>query len=133
MQFQAPLHHNQLIDGLVCLMAACSCAACSVAACPGGHFLCSSNPGQLLQVTSVICALHVSRLISSCPACLWLQPGAPSNPRAAAEALVQALPSTSMLDGTPSLAGPGFINLKVTQDFLGQRITDMLKVVLVTC
>eukprot|EP00891_Asterochloris_glomerata_P008140 jgi/Astpho2/8140/fgenesh1_pm.00120_%23_27_t len=55
------------------------------------------------------------------------QPGAPSNPRAAAEALVQALPSTSMLDGTPSLAGPGFINLKVTQDFLGQRITDMLK------
>ena len=86
--------------------------------------------GQLLQVASLICASHVFRLITFCPACLWLQPGAPSNPRAAAEALVQALPSTYILEGTPSLAGPGFINLRVTQDFLGQRITDMLKVVL---
>ena len=91
------------------------------------------NQGSSLAITSLIGALHVFRLVSPCPACVWLQPGAPSNPRAAAEALVQALPSTPMLEGTPSLAGPGFINLKVTQDFLGQRITAMLKVVLATC
>ena len=41
-----------------------------------------------------------------------VQPGAPKNPRAVGEAIVASLPENSILEGTPALAGPGFINVR---------------------
>ncbi|KAI8475928.1 MAG: tRNA synthetases class I (R)-domain-containing protein [Monoraphidium minutum] len=51
--------------------------------------------------------------------------GAPKNPRAAAEAILAALPANGMVSGT-SLAGPGFINVRVSPDYLSDRINNML-------
>ena len=56
-----------------------------------------------------------------------LQPDAPKNPRAVAEAIVAALPSTEYLADTPTLAGPGFINAKISSQWLGARIQNMLR------
>lgn len=56
-----------------------------------------------------------------------VQPNAPKNPRAVAEAIVAALPNTEYLADTPTLAGPGFINTKVSSQWLGVRIQNMLK------
>ena len=56
-----------------------------------------------------------------------MQPDAPKNPRAVAEAIVAALPSSEYLADTPTLAGPGFINTKVSSQWLGTRIQNMLR------
>jgi len=56
-----------------------------------------------------------------------LQPDAPKNPRAVAETIVAALPSTEYLADTPTLAGPGFINAKVSSQWMGARIQNMLR------
>ena len=56
-----------------------------------------------------------------------MQPDAPKNPRAVAEAIVAALPSTEYLADTPTLAGPGFINAKLSSQWLGTRIQNMLR------
>lgn len=55
-----------------------------------------------------------------------VQDGAPKNPRAVGEAIVQNLPATDILAEKPSLAGPGFINIRINPDWLGQRIGDIL-------
>ena len=55
------------------------------------------------------------------------QPGFPcKSPRDVATAIVGALPSTPLLAGTPDLAGPGFINLKVDRSALAARVKLML-------
>jgi hypothetical protein len=51
--------------------------------------------------------------------------GAPKNPREVATAILAGLPSNNTIKET-SLAGPGFINVKVTQDYLAGRISSML-------
>ncbi len=58
---------------------------------------------------------------------ILLQPGAPKNPRAVAETIVAALPSTEYLADTPTLAGPGFINAKISSQWMGARIQNMLR------
>ena len=58
---------------------------------------------------------------------LLLQPDAPKNPRAVAESIVAALPSTEYLQDKPTLAGPGFINAKISSQWLGVRIQNMLR------
>ena len=56
-----------------------------------------------------------------------LQADAPKNPRAVAEAIVASLPAADYLAEAPTLAGPGFINVKVANQWLGTRIQTMLK------
>lgn len=51
--------------------------------------------------------------------------GAPKNPREVATAIVGALPTNTVIADT-SLAGPGFVNIKVLQDYLAGRINSML-------
>lgn len=51
--------------------------------------------------------------------------GAPKNPREVATAIVSGLPQNHVI-GDTSLAGPGFINVKVTQDYLAGRLNKML-------
>ncbi|KAL3157657.1 hypothetical protein ABBQ32_012100 [Trebouxia sp. C0010 RCD-2024] len=55
------------------------------------------------------------------------KPDAPKNPRAVAEAIVAALPSAEYLADPPTLAGPGFINTKISSRWLGTRIQNMLR------
>lgn len=58
---------------------------------------------------------------------LALQPDAPKNPRAVAEAIVSSLPSADYLAEPPTLAGPGFINVKIANQWMSTRIQTMLK------
>ncbi|KIZ07760.1 hypothetical protein MNEG_0179, partial [Monoraphidium neglectum] len=51
--------------------------------------------------------------------------GAPKNPRAAAEGILAALPPNGLLSAT-SLAGPGFINCRVSPSYLADRVNNML-------
>ena len=51
--------------------------------------------------------------------------GAPKNPRAVAEAILSALPDTPMI-GETSLAGPGFINVRLSKDWLADHVTAMM-------
>ncbi len=54
-------------------------------------------------------------------------PGFPAkSPRDVATAIVAALPPTPLLAGTPELAGPGFINVKVDRGALAARVKTML-------
>ena len=59
--------------------------------------------------------------------CALLQADAPKNPRAVAETIVAALASTEYLADTPTLAGPGFINVKISSQWMGARIQNMLR------
>lgn len=52
--------------------------------------------------------------------------GAPKNPRAVAEAILSALPASPLVAET-SLAGPGFINVRLSHDWLGAHVTTMLR------
>jgi arginyl-tRNA synthetase len=52
--------------------------------------------------------------------------GAPKSPQAVAQALVQALPPNALVAET-SLAGPGFINIKLSRPYIAQRISTMLQ------
>ncbi|KAI3424703.1 hypothetical protein D9Q98_008093 [Chlorella vulgaris] len=54
------------------------------------------------------------------------KPDAPKNPRAVAEALLANLPETGMVAET-SLAGPGFINIRISPEWLAQHITSMMR------
>ena len=56
-----------------------------------------------------------------------LQEGCPKNPRAVGEAILSNLPQAALLAEKPSLAGPGFINVKISPDWLAKRISVMLK------
>ncbi|WIA09204.1 hypothetical protein OEZ86_011787 [Tetradesmus obliquus] len=51
--------------------------------------------------------------------------GAPKNPREVATAIVSSLPDNSTIDNT-SLAGPGFINCKVSSAYLAGRINALM-------
>ena len=53
------------------------------------------------------------------------QEGAPKNPRAVAEAILAALPPSPLISET-SLAGPGFINVRISTDWLAEHVTAML-------
>lgn len=53
------------------------------------------------------------------------QDGAPKNPRAVAEAIVAALPPAPFISET-SLAGPGFINVRISKDWLANHVTAMV-------
>jgi arginyl-tRNA synthetase len=53
------------------------------------------------------------------------QPDAPKNPRAVAEAILAALPPSPLISET-SLAGPGFINIKLNVNWLEQHVTAMM-------
>lgn len=57
----------------------------------------------------------------------FFQEGAPKNPRAVGEAILNHLPKKALIAGTPTLAGPGFINIKISPEWLAERITLMLK------
>lgn len=52
--------------------------------------------------------------------------GAPKSPRDTATAIVNALPSPSCISET-SLAGPGFINIRISGEYLAGRINTMLR------
>jgi arginyl-tRNA synthetase len=52
--------------------------------------------------------------------------GAPKNPREVATAIVSGLPDNSTIANT-SLAGPGFINCKVSSDYLAARINALMQ------
>ncbi|KAF5828098.1 tRNA synthetases class I (R)-domain-containing protein [Dunaliella salina] len=52
--------------------------------------------------------------------------GAPKAPRDVASALVANLPPNELLSET-SLAGPGFINIRLSNEFLSKRVSEMLK------
>jgi arginyl-tRNA synthetase len=54
------------------------------------------------------------------------KPGAPKAPRDVATAILAAVPANGVLAET-SLAGPGFINLRLKQDYLSGRINNMLE------
>lgn len=54
-----------------------------------------------------------------------LQEGAPKNPRAVAEAILANLAPSPLISET-SLAGPGFINVRVSLDWLGDHVRAML-------
>ena len=56
-----------------------------------------------------------------------LQEAAPKNPRAVAEAILANLPSSAAIAEPPSLAGPGFINVKLGLPWLAGRITHLLQ------
>lgn len=56
----------------------------------------------------------------------WAQEGAPKNPRAVAEAILAQLPASAMVAET-SLAGPGFINIRLGTDWLAQHLTAMVR------
>ncbi|KAL6784922.1 TSR1 [Auxenochlorella protothecoides x Auxenochlorella symbiontica] len=51
--------------------------------------------------------------------------GAPKNPRAVAEAIVAGLPASDLVEST-TLAGPGFINVRLSHAWLGRHVGDML-------
>jgi len=53
------------------------------------------------------------------------QEGAPKNPRAVAEAILAALPASPLIKET-SLAGPGFINIRLSSEWLAAHVTTML-------
>lgn len=55
------------------------------------------------------------------------QADAPKNPRAVAEAILASLPSTEYVPEAPTLAGPGFINVKIGNEWMATRIQTMLK------
>lgn len=55
-----------------------------------------------------------------------VQEGAPKNPRAVGEAIVKNLAATDLLAEKPSLAGPGFINIRINAKWLGKRVADIL-------
>lgn len=52
--------------------------------------------------------------------------GAPKNPRDCASTIVSSLPENAVIKET-SLAGPGFINVRITQDYLAARLGSLLK------
>lgn len=52
--------------------------------------------------------------------------GAPETPRAVGEAIAAALPSNPMLSGKPTLAGPGFINVRVSAEWMGEKLKQLL-------
>lgn len=52
--------------------------------------------------------------------------GAPKNPREVASAIVGGLPENQTIQAT-SLAGPGFINCKISTDYLACRINSLMK------
>lgn len=54
--------------------------------------------------------------------------GAPKAPRDVAAKIVAALPSSTLLDASspPSLAGPGFINIRLSREALAARLVSML-------
>lgn len=54
------------------------------------------------------------------------KPDAPKAPRVVAEAILAKLPDTGMISET-SLAGPGFINIRISKEWLAARITAMLR------
>lgn len=54
------------------------------------------------------------------------KPDAPKAPRMVAEAVLAQLPDTGMVAET-SLAGPGFINIRLSKEFLADRLTNMLR------
>ena len=58
----------------------------------------------------------------------WLiaQEGAPKKPTDVANAIVDALPASSMIAERPTLAGPGFINVKLNHGWVAEQIHSML-------
>jgi arginyl-tRNA synthetase len=57
---------------------------------------------------------------------LPVQEGAPKNPRAVAEALIANLPSSSLVEGTPTIAGAGFVNIRISPAWMGERLKQLL-------
>lgn len=55
-----------------------------------------------------------------------VQEGAPKKPTDVANAIVDALPASPMIAERPTLAGPGFINVKLSHSWLAERIQNML-------
>jgi hypothetical protein len=55
------------------------------------------------------------------------QEGAPKNPRAVAEAILAHLPPSGGLVSETSLAGPGFINIRISPDWLAAHLTRMVQ------
>ena len=74
-----------------------------------------------------LCSAIWKRICSalSC-GCLVLQEGAPKKPTDVANAIVDALPASDMIAERPTLAGPGFINVKLTHGWIAERIHSML-------
>lgn len=52
--------------------------------------------------------------------------GAPKSPRDVAAAIVAALPASPLVDAPPTVAGPGFINVRVSRAALADRLRRLL-------
>jgi len=52
--------------------------------------------------------------------------GAPKSPRAVAEAIAAEIPTDGLVEEV-SIAGPGFINLRLSRDWLARRVMTMLR------
>ena len=59
-----------------------------------------------------------------------VQEGAPKNPRAVSQAVVDALQQTDVLSQNPEIAGPGFVNLRISPKLLEERLMGVLHNVL---
>jgi len=74
-----------------------------------------------------MCILLTSRSLQPAETrLLILQEGAPKKPTDVANAIVDALPASSMIAERPTLAGPGFINVRLSHGWVAERIHSML-------
>lgn len=57
----------------------------------------------------------------------FAQEGAPKNPRAVAEAIITNLPQNDIVEGAPSVAGAGFVNVRVSPRWMEARLLQLLR------
>ena len=55
-----------------------------------------------------------------------MQEGAPKKPQDVAAAIISALPHSDAIAEKPTMAGAGFINIKLRQEWISERIRTML-------
>ena len=56
----------------------------------------------------------------------FTQEGAPKNPRSVGEAIAAAIPEHPAVAST-SIAGPGFVNIVLREEYLAGRVNDMMQ------
>lgn len=57
---------------------------------------------------------------------MCVQEGAPKKPQDVATAIIKALPDSDAIAETPTIAGAGFINVKLKKEWISERIRTML-------
>lgn len=123
---QRVLMHTTSLEHRVhyrCLQRVCS-AVLHSSACTKPYV--SSNHGR----TCIILTRNTRGLSREHHPLIWLlavkQEGAPKNPRAVGEAIQAALKESPAIKST-SIAGPGFVNLVLHDEWLAARVDHMLQ------